>query len=635
MLTKVSAELVPTLRSYLKENLPEYMVPAYFFLLETLPLTANGKLDRRALPLYEYVKLAAELEKELQKPCTDSEAFMAETWKQVLELPEVGINSNFFELGGDSINAIRMISRLNREGFGLSLRDLYKNQTIKDLCAAIEKPGTKQNKEEETPDRLIIEMDLDMEELARGLPAGVEIVDVYPATPLQCHMLNYLHNHKVIEPPVFIYQRRFLPTQVDLDIPVLEQAIQETVDAFPLLRTILFWEHLKEPVQVICKKARSTVIYRDFSHLSGSEQKREITALMREEWQRGCDPHKDIPFRPAVVKLFENRHQFFFTGDYSRLDGWGLMFVVRHAMACYEALLSGSSFRRENNTKNTAYKTYLSNLKKQDPGKIQKYWQSVFKGFTRRQSLIERLPGNNPGQEKGFGQQHLYISSRTTARLDRILRSRHLLFSTVVKAIWTLMLGTYTNQEDIVHGFLTTGRSMASADIESMEGYSINVLPVRMKITPDQLLMDWLRQILEDQLEWTRYENTQIEKIYEWLDISMEKPLFETFVVVQNINRDMGKINPKYGASRAFGLFHAKMECPLRLDIDPGVEICVALHYYRRCFSDAVIDRLLENFKTLIESIVTSPNQTVGELMQVIRTESNSIKKVILEKMVM
>jgi acyl-CoA synthetase (AMP-forming)/AMP-acid ligase II/ubiquinone/menaquinone biosynthesis C-methylase UbiE/acyl carrier protein len=628
LLVKISSQLVPGLRRFLKDKLPEYMVPSYFILLDRLPLTANGKLDRRALP--EPVRVAAKQEskREWVKPRTHEEKLFVNTWKEVLLLDEVGITDNFFELGGDSINAIRMISRINQAGFQLSIQDLYKYQDIEELVMAAKKEKIKKpavfEAEEEAVEEFFI--GLDREEIARNLPDGVEIEDIYPATPLQCHMVNYLRNHPVTEPPVFIFQRIESPLHMKVDIPTVEKTVQRLIDIYPIFRTLLYWKNLNEPVQVICKNVKTTILYHDLSHLSPHRQNRQIEELMKEEWGRGIDRDQPIPFRISLIKLAGDLYRYFLTCDYPRMEGWGARFFYRDLGNCYAALLAGRDFTPQTDN---YYKSYLFNVKKQDREEAKKYWQSVFKGFTGPKSLLCGFPGNQPHRERksGFARQFLSISAETTAGLDRILRKERVPFSTLVQAVWAMILSRYANESDIVYGFLTTGRSIASAGIESMVGHAINILPVRLKINPGQLLIDWLKQLLDRHMEWLHYEYTQIEHIYEWLGLSREQPLFESFVVLQNLAREMGKEDPAPGGRERLDSFFAKMEYPLRLDIYPGTEIEFMCNYYRRFVADKVIKGLLEDFKTLIEAAAKNPAQTSGGLMNLIQPGYRSFQE--------
>jgi aryl carrier-like protein len=121
------------LRSYVSGRLPEYMIPLHWVLLESLPLTTTGKLDRKALPAPSTE--SSQLEEFYVAPRNDVERLLAEIWQQVFGLQRVGVHDNFFELGGDSIRSIQVIARANKQGLRLSPKLLFQHQTISELAA--------------------------------------------------------------------------------------------------------------------------------------------------------------------------------------------------------------------------------------------------------------------------------------------------------------------------------------------------------------------------------------------------------------------------------------------------------------------------------------------------------------------
>ncbi|MBW4575238.1 MAG: amino acid adenylation domain-containing protein [Aphanothece sp. CMT-3BRIN-NPC111] len=132
---QLASDLVPHLRDYLQEKLPEYMVPSAFVMLDALPLTPNGKVDRRALPAPDRVR--PELKEAFVAPLTTVEKQLTEIWLKVLGIEQVGIHDNFFELGGDSILTIQIISKANQAGLQISPKQLFQHQTIAELAAVI------------------------------------------------------------------------------------------------------------------------------------------------------------------------------------------------------------------------------------------------------------------------------------------------------------------------------------------------------------------------------------------------------------------------------------------------------------------------------------------------------------------
>ncbi|MCY8883321.1 phosphopantetheine-binding protein, partial [Bacillus spizizenii] len=131
---------IEALKSSLKETLPDYMIPAFWVTLNELPVTANGKVDRKALPEPDIEAGGGEY----KAPTTDMEELLAGIWQDVLGISEVGVSDNFFSLGGDSIKGIQMASRLNQHGWKLEMKDLFQHPTIEELTQYVERAEGKQ-----------------------------------------------------------------------------------------------------------------------------------------------------------------------------------------------------------------------------------------------------------------------------------------------------------------------------------------------------------------------------------------------------------------------------------------------------------------------------------------------------------
>jgi SAM-dependent methyltransferase/aryl carrier-like protein len=618
LLLKTAGELVPELRSYLKDRLPEYMVPSIFLLLDTLPLTSSGKLDRRSLP--EPIRLLPEQENDFIEPRTPMETFFAGIWADVLNYDKISITSNFFQLGGDSINAIRVISRANKEGLNLSVRDLYQNQDIAGLARAAEKKGAGKEPDKPGP-HPAAPIKIPGEAVKKSLPEGIEIEDILPATPFQQHIVHYLKTHEIVDPPIFLFQRNYPPLHISMEIEILRRAYRKVVEHQPMLRTVLAWKNLEEPVQVVCRQIEEEFMYYDLSSLSPTLRKEKYEELMKEQWEQGFGDRDTIPVRVVMVRWDPEQSRFFYTCDYSRMAGWSSFNIFQYIFDYYFAMASGKNpgFQPDN-----YYKQYLFTLKNQDLTAAKKYWQSVFRGITRPKAYVNRFPGPKPGDGKGIERRHLYLSGETTLQLDLFLQKHRLVLSTVAKGIWALLLGRYVDEKDIIFGLLTTGRSIATAGIEAMTGHAINILPVRVKITPEQAAITWLKQIWNDHMEWSRYEYTQVDKINRWCGIGGKNPLFDSFLVIQNIERtilrESGNQKNSPGLPRSSEYYLAKMEYPLRWDIFLGTEICLVINYYRSRIHESMVSRLLEDLQTLLRELTANPYQTVGELMDKIPT---------------
>jgi aryl carrier-like protein len=568
---------------------------------------------------------------------------LAEIWGQVLNFEKVGVNMNFFEMGGDSVKAIQVVSRANKRGVPLNVQHLYRNQNIAELAKAAGKIQPVQPAEtfiNGTSPALSLEVD--REDLNRRLPAGVEIEDILPLTPQQRHMLQCLDDFDHEGTGLYLIQKLYLPITTNLEIPLLKEALTKVTAHRQLLRSVFVWKGVKEPVQVICKQGEMPLTYKDWSRQSPGEQERNLKELLKEEWQQGQDRTKPTALRMCVIKLGETRFQFFFTSDYVRFDGWSSGIIQFEIVSCYNALAMGKDIGL---IKEDHYKYYLAALQKQNLEAAEQYWRSIFAGYRppvstfTRVPLIQRFRCNKQGMGTGFARQHAYFSPQTTAEMDLFLQKHHLVHASLVYAVWAMLLSRYTGETDVVFGVIFSGRTIAaSSGVESMVGNSINVLPVRIKINPGTTAINWLKQIFLELSQTNLYEYTPLAKIKEWCGIPHKQPMFDTYIVMQNLpapdleeaiddeqyvqmlkGAGMGKSSKGVGEipehNKHYHLFFAQMEYPLRVDIYMPSQFCPVINYFRQYLTDSVMKGFMENMLTLVEALIKNPHQSIGELM--------------------
>jgi len=618
LLVRTTASLVPQLRDFLKERLPEYMVPSYFVLLERLPVTSNGKLDRGMLP--EPVR--EEQTKEFLAPTTGTEKFLAQIWKDILNLEQVSVNHNFFQLGGDSVNAIQLASRANKQGVEISIQLLFRNQTIAELAGAVEKTRHRFIKVGEETYNEFMET-LDMEAILEQLPAGLEIEDIYPATSLQLHQVHVLETREIEDPPVFLFQKWDPLKNVTLDMNKLEKVLRIVSQRHRMLRTLLIRKNLKEPVQVVCKELEFDCSYHDITSIAPAKKISKVYELLKQDWNKTFVRNNSSPMRLGFIKLEENHYYYHVTGDYLRMEGWSTSAFFNEIFSLYEYLHAGADIPQLPPHVN-CYKEYVHSiriLRKQDDNSARKYWRSVFKEYKGMKSLTS-IPGNQMRQETGFGVTHFYLTPGKSARMEQFLMEHRLSLSPLIQGTWAALLGVYLRQDRVIYGMVTTGRSRPLAGIEEMIGHSINILPVPVHLSKEKPLLDYLRDIMAFQAEWTRHEYTQVEQIYEWLDLPDHRPLFDHYVVIQNLDSSSGDIRgrERNKEKRNKEAVFAKMEYPLRFDIFPGYDYCFVHQYHLRVLTTCAVKGLMDNFKALIETIIENPDQTFEEWTKVVDT---------------
>ncbi|HTL18288.1 MAG TPA: amino acid adenylation domain-containing protein, partial [Patescibacteria group bacterium] len=317
---------ITDLRHHLLQKLPDYMVPASFLFLQALPLTTNGKVDRRALPSPGHER--PDLKCEFVAPRNDKESTLAQIWSAVLELDKVGIHDNFFELGGDSIRSITILWRAQQAGLHLTLQDVFQNPTVAKLAERAASTALGQPQKRTEPFSLI-----SAEDRAK-LPAGVE--DAYPIAMLQLGMFycNELDPLSAIYHDVFSYR-----IQAAFDPNKLKCALKSLADRHPLLRSSFHIAGFSQALQCVHREISVPFTVEDLRHLPPSQQDSRLVDWVELEKRR--------PFERTTAPLVRFHaqirdaaaFQLIISFHHACLDGWSLAAVITEICQEYSALL--------------------------------------------------------------------------------------------------------------------------------------------------------------------------------------------------------------------------------------------------------------------------------------------------------
>ncbi len=253
---------IEALRAHLQASLPDYMLPAAYVQLEAMPLTANGKLDRKALPAPTQ---QAFVTRQFEAPYEGAETLLAQIWAELLQVQQVGRHDHFFELGGHSLLAVQLVQRMRQAGLHADVQVLFGQPTLAALAAVsggseVQVPGNRiaPGCSHITPDMLAL-AELDQPSLDRivaGIPGGAaNVQEIYPLAPLQEGLL-YHHLTDERDP----YQQHALFSFARRDqLEAFAQALQQVINRHDILRTGLVWDALEQPMQVVWRQAQLRV----------------------------------------------------------------------------------------------------------------------------------------------------------------------------------------------------------------------------------------------------------------------------------------------------------------------------------------------------------------------------------------
>jgi amino acid adenylation domain-containing protein len=577
-------------RESLRQRLPEYMIPSSFVVMDKLPLTANGKVDRRALPA---PTREVEGGGEYVAPRTPAEEVLCGIWAEVLGVERVGVWDDFFELGGHSLLATQVVSRV-RGAFGvaLPLRRLFEVPRVEGLARAVE----------------------------AALSGGVAEAEAMVAVSRERSL-----------PLSFAQQRLWFLDQLEpgnseynlpgalrllggLDVGALERSINEVVRRHESMRTT-FAVVEGEPVQVISPHSPVTLPLTDLSSVSETEREAEVARLLDAEARRLFDLREGPLVSATLLRLGAEEHILFFTMHHIISDGWSIGVLVREVVALYEAFSAGRP-------------SPLADLKIQyaDFAVWQREWlQGVVLeeqlSYWKRQLAgappVLELPTDRP-YSTATGMEGatvtLELSEALTESLKALSRREGVTLFMTLLATFQTLLSRYTGQEEIVVGTPIANRNRA--ETEPLIGFFVNTLVMRTDISGDPSFEQLLGRVREVALGAYAHQDLPFEKLVEELqperDLS-RSPLFQVMFILQNAPQgELAAQGLRFGSIEVQG-GTAKFDLTLAAGESEGRLRC-EVEYRTGLFDASTIKRMLGHFETLLEGVAARPEQRVSEL---------------------
>ena len=497
--TPDTGSLLEELRECLREELPDYMIPSHFIPIEKIPLTPNGKVDKKALPGPD----SGVIDKS-SAPRNKLEEKLAEIWAEVLGIEKntISIEANFFSLGGHSLNATIMISKIHKElNIKLPLSQVFQTPTIEGLSEYSQ--GTQQS--------------------VYTSIQPLEDKEYYPVSSAQkrMFMLNRLKN----ETDTSDNTPMVLSVEGNLDKERLKKAVKQLIKRHDTLRTS--FELLNDfPVQKVNREVEFEIEYYELP--SSAEVKPFIRSFIR-----SFELNKAPLLRVGLVKQTNNKHILMCDMHHIIMDNISSFIFINEFVNLYEGVKLPQL--------KVQYKEYASwqnrllefgEIKKQE-----EYWLSVF--ADEMPSLD--LPTDYPRPEvQSFDGDLIYFefAAPLKKQIDQIAKESGATLYIVLLAIYTLLLSKYTGQEDIVVGIPTAGRP--HAEFEYVIGMFVNTLAIRNYPGAEKTFIEFLEEVKANALKAFDNQEYQFEDLVNKLGIkpgSNRNPLFDTmFAGAQGVN---------------------------------------------------------------------------------------------------
>jgi amino acid adenylation domain-containing protein len=571
---KMPKPMITQLKEHLSRTLPDYMIPPYFVIMDHIPLTPNGKVDRKALPEPE-----AGAGGEYRAPRNRTEEILAETWAEVLEIDKdtIGIDADFFDLGGHSLKAAALISKIEKRlNARILLTEVFASPSIKEMAKHISPADQGQF--------LSIE------------PA--EEKEFYPLTPMQNQffILDQLQTVKTAYnlPSV-------LTVEGKLDRRKFKEAILKLIRRHATLRTSFVIADEK-PVQRIHREVDFEL---EYHKLFGSQTEVEFIKHFIRPFDLSCAPL----LRVGLLKVEEEKHILIFDMHHIISDGTSLGILVRDIVTLYEG--------NQRPPLPIQYKDYSQWLSspggKETIAKQETYWLDQYNGPLPVLNMYTDFP--RPPVQSFTGDAILFSMGKTLTRKIRQLTAETgvTLFMLLLAAL-NVLLSRYSAQEDIVVGTPIAGR--VHADFEDIIALFINVLPIRNFPQKNKTFRQFLTEVKENTLQAYENQGYPFETLLEKLNVEKDlgrNPLFDVELVV--LNMDAPALETK---GLTFTPYEHKLDVS-QVDIDIYVaeyeeEIRANLMYCTDLFKKETIEGFIAFFKEILSTAADNKEVTLKDI---------------------
>ncbi len=609
---------ISELREHLSKELPDYMIPYSFIQLDSMPLTPNGKLDRKALSdISRYADSYQMLAKtDYEAPRNDAEEKLAYIWMEVLGTDKVGISDSFFMLGGDSIKAIQVCARLQRYNMKLEVKHLLQNSTIKEASKYLERLnaicGTDKQKLPTLKGTMQSRIDKEEYELIKAIlkENGIEqsnIEDMYPLSPMQEGMLFHtqLKNNKNV-----YFEQTTLDIAGEISIDIFEESFNKVIEKYDVLRTVFIHERVRKPVQVVLKEARRTVEFINIAELSETNKEKYIEEFKVKDREKGFDLTRELPVRAYVIKLEQQRYTIIWSFHHIVMDGWCLSLIMKDFIKGYISKKEGNQIQIGTGK---SYSEYIEWLEKKDKEEAISYWKNHLDGYEQKAAVptTKFIVNRDECQNR---ERIMTLNKETTRALVRLSQQYGVTLNTVMQGIWGVILQGCNNTDDVVFGTVVSGRPAEITGIEEMVGLFINTIPVRFKTKQEEKYEKTFEQAVKElqkqAIGAAQYEYIALAEIQTNSELKQNLIdnlfVFENYPTEKEIETSFSINNLGFKVNTAKSTGHTSYN--FNFVVMPGEELLIKLGYNEKIYDEEQIERILGNIHKVIDTIIESPS---------------------------
>ena len=581
------------LREYLRERMPEYMVPARVVVLEELPLMATGKVDRKALPAPEYGK---NKDARGSRPRTALEEILVGIWCEVLNLEQAGIHDSFFDLGGHSLLATQVMSRVRSVvGVELPLRVLFESPTVAELAERIE---------EEKRSRSGGEARMKMERVSREQELPLSFAQ---------QRLWFIDQ---LMPGSAVYN---IPFGIRLKGKLNEEAVQWTVNEIVRRHEVLRTSYPSErgvPVQKINESPEVGWLEIDLRELPEAAREAEAARLAKEDAGTSFDLGRGPLLRSTLLRMGEEEHVLLVNMHHIVSDAWSTGIMMREFSQLYEAFVQGRPSPLEELA--VQYADFAVWQRKWLQGEVLEkqleYWREELAGVPVLELPTDYARSAHVSQHGG--RVSFQLDQQLSRQLKEFSRRHNVTLFMSLMAAFQLVLARHAGQRDVAVGTPIANRNRV--ETEGLIGFFVNTLVVRTELDEGSSFAQLLEQLRKTVLSAYEHQDIPFEKLVEELGTQRESgrsPLFQALLSLHNTEQEQAQLEGlKIGR---FDSGHEQVEAKFELYLvlkESVAGIGGELTYASDLYVAESIARLLEHTRVVLAEMVAAPEQKISEV---------------------
>ncbi len=450
--------------------------------------------------------------------------------------------------------------------------------------------------------------------------SGKKVIKVYPLSFLQEGMLF----HSKLDDKSTAYFIQYTMTVIgEISKKLVDKSFSILFERHEILRSFIVSDKVKSPVQVVLNYREPSVNFEDITHLNDEEKEKYIKDFELTDKQKGFNLEKDVLMRISILKTAKEEYTIIWCFHHIIIDGWSMGIVLKEFVMIYSMLKQGKKVELGSTN---PYSSYIDWLGKRDKLKDLDYWKEYLESY---ENAAYPLGIKNTTIEQDFNHEKCQVifNKNTTDKINKTAVNCGITVNTVLQTVWGMLLLKYNRTNDIVYGFVTSGRPPEVPDIEGMVGLFINTIPIRISTVPGMSFKDIAQRVYDDSLEAKPHEYCSLADIQS--NTKLHSNLINHILVHENhllgLNEEVLQRNNEHGFTLKDRKIDEHTNYDFTIIITPRNEMLIEFNYNSFVYEKEMIYRIGQHFKLLIEKVIENPNLLLDEIELVTSDEKNKI----------